>query len=117
MTWKLTTTSTEWSGSGNAGEVAVDDVHPRVTGLHVRDGGLVVVQRDHPACDPGDQVSAIAFPTARFQHLPIRTVLRQPLVDHFVAAKPVILHVETRDGAFTGQRQNGIWRRRGEHQG
>ena len=95
-------------GQRQLGEVAVDDLHPRVTGPHVRDGGLVVVQRDHSACDPGDQVGAIAFPAARLQHLAIRTVLRQPLVDHLVAAEPVILHVETRDGAFTGQRQNGI---------
>ena len=95
-------------GQRQLGEIAVDDLHPRVTGPHVRDRGFVIVQRDHSACDPGDQVGAVAFPTARFQHLAIRTALRQPLVDHLVAAKPVILHVETRDGAFTGQRQNGI---------
>ena len=95
-------------GQRQLGQVAVDDLHPRVTGPHVRDGGLVVIQRDHPARDPGDQVGAIAFPAARLQHLTTRTVPRQLLVDHLMAAKPVILHVEARDGAFTGQRQNGI---------
>ena len=84
------------------------DLYLWVAGTHVCDGGLVVVERGHPARDPGDQVGAIAFAAARLEHLATCTAPRQPLVDHLVAAKPVILHVQARDGPFAGQRQDGI---------
>ena len=95
-------------GQRQLGEIAVDHLDPRIAGPHVRDGRLVVVHGGHLACDTGDQVGAITFAAARFEHVATHAALSQPLVDHFVAAKPVVLHVEARDGAFTGQRQSGI---------
>ena len=60
------------------------------------------------ARDFGDQVGAVTFATARLEHVATRAALSQPLVDHLVAAEPVVLLVKARDGAFTGQRQGGV---------
>ncbi len=106
MTWKFTTTSTECVGQRQLGQVGLHDLHPRVAAADVGHGGLVVVQRDHPAGDAGDQVGAVTFAAARLEHVATRAARRQPLVDHLVAAKPVVLDVQAGDGAFTGQRQH-----------
>ena len=71
-------------------------------------GGLVVVHRDYPVRDAGDQVGAVTFATAGLEYVAASTVRRQALVHDFMPAKPVVFDVQVGDGAFARQRQNRL---------
>ena len=68
--------------------------------------GLVVVHRDNPARDAGDQVGAVTFATTGLEYVAAGAVRRQALVHDLVPAKPVVLDVQIGDGAFARQRQH-----------
>ncbi len=85
-------------------QVAVAHVHPRVVRAHVGHRCVVVVQPDHGAGDVGDQVSAISLAASGLQHVATRAPVTQPLVDHLVAAEPVILLGQAGNRALPGQR-------------
>ena len=92
-------------GQRQLGQVAVPHLHPRIPGAHVRDGRLVVVQPDHAARHVGDQVGAVALAAAGLEHVAPRAAAGQPLVDHLVAAEPVVLLRQAGNSALAGQRQ------------
>ncbi len=90
-------------GQRQLGQISLSRLHPWIAGPHVRNGGLVVVDPDHPAGDAGQKIGAIALTEPGFQHVAAGTTIGQPLVDHLVAAEPVVLDVQPGNGAFTGQ--------------
>ena len=67
------------------------------------DRRLVVIQPDHPAGHTGDQVGAVALTAAGFEHVATRAAAGQPLVDHLVAAEPVVLLRQPGNRAFPSQ--------------
>ena len=83
-------------------------VHPRVAGADVGHRGLVVVQPDDAARDVGDQVGAVALAAAGLEHVAARAAVGQPLVDHLVAAEPVVLLGQAGDRALPGQGQRTL---------
>ena len=97
-------------GQRQLGQVRLHDLHPRVAAADVGHRGLVVVHRDDPAGDAGDQIGAVTFATAGLEHIAARAARRQALVDHLVAAKPVVLDVQIGDGALARQRQHRVGR-------
>ena len=87
------------------GQVAVAHLHPRVARADMGDRRLVVVEPDDAARDVGDQIGAVTLAAARFEHVATRAAVGQPLVDDLMAAEPVVLLRQARDGAFAGQGQ------------
>ena len=69
MTWKFTTDVDRAVGQRQLREIAVPHVHPRIAGTHMGHRGLVIVQRDHPPRDVGDQVGAVPLAAAGLQHV------------------------------------------------
>ena len=94
-------------GQRQLGQISLSRLHPGIAGAHVRNGGLVVVDPDDPAGDAGEQIGAVALAEPGFQHVAAGATLGQPLVDHLVAAKPVVLDVQPGNGALAGQGQLG----------
>ena len=87
-------------GQRELGEIAVPHLHPRIPGPYMRDGRLVVVQPDHPACHAGDQVGAVTLAAAGLEHVESDATTGQPLVDDLMATEPVVLLRQPRDRAF-----------------
>ena len=87
-------------------EVAVAHVHPRVARADVGHRRLVVVQPDHAARGVGDQVGAVALAAPGLEHVATCAPVGQPLVDHLVAAEPVVLLGQAGDSALPGQWQS-----------
>ena len=94
-------------------QICLHDLDLGIAAADVGHRGRVVVHRDDPAGDAGDQVGAVTFAAAGLEHVAARAARRQPLVDHLVAAKPVVLDVQVGDGALARQRQHRVGRRRG----
>ena len=95
-------------GQRQLGQIALSHVDPGVAGPNVGYRRLVVVQPDDPARDVGDQVGAVALAGAGLEHVTPRTAVGQPLVDHLVAAEPVVLLRQAGDRAFPGQGHHGV---------
>src|SRR6201999_1476669 len=82
------------------GEVRLHGLHPRVAAADVGHGEFVVVDRDDPAGHAGDQIGSVTFATPGLEHVAARAAGCQPPVYHLVAAEPVVLDVQVRDGAL-----------------
>ena len=83
-------------------------VHPRVVRADVGHRRFVVVQPDHPARDVGDQVGAVSLAAPGLEHVTTCAPVGQPLVDHLVAAEPVVLLGQAGNSALPGQWQSTV---------
>ena len=93
-------------GQRELGEIPVPHLHPRIPGPYMRDGRLVVIQPDHPACHTSDQVGSVTLAAAGLEHVESDATTGQSLVDDLMATEPVVLLRQPRDRAFArkGQR-------------
>ena len=69
------------------------------------DSRLVIVQPDDTPCHVGDQIGAITLAATCLEHVTTRAAVRQPLIDHLMAAEPVVLLRQAGNRAFAGQGQ------------
>ena len=76
---------------------------PRIARLHVLDRRLVVIQPDHTARHVGDQVGSVALTAAGLEHVAARASSGQPLIDHLMAAEPVVFLRQPGDRALPGE--------------
>lgn len=79
------------------------DVDARVPGPHMGHRRLVVVQADDTAGHVGDQVGAVTLAAAGLQDVAPGAAVGQSLVDDLVAAEPVVLLRQARDGPLAGE--------------
>ena len=56
-------------GQRELGEIPVPHLHPRIPGPYMRDGRLVVIQPDDPACHTSDQVGSVTLAAAGLEHV------------------------------------------------
>src|SRR5690606_36985754 len=82
-------------------------VGERVRGSAVRDGGLVVVDRDHPGTGLLQDPGTVALTRAGLHDVLAGTAWRQPAVHDLMAGEPVLLPGDAGHGPFTGQGQRG----------
>ena len=69
---------------------------------------FVIVQPDHVARDVGDQVGAVSLAAPGVEHVATCAPVGKPLVDHLVAAEPVVLLGQAGNGALPGQWQSTL---------